>query len=458
MRVFRLLAVTAGLLALAATAGSGRAERQAPPVRATAVVAGLGHTCALTRSGGVMCWGYNTHDELGDGKTPNSTTPVPVSGLASGVTAIAAGLRNTCAITREGGAKCWGAIYFGALGDGTTTRHATPVDVAGLRSGVKAISAGGDDGCAITGSGGAKCWGSNFQGQLGDGTTIDRATPVDVSGLSSGATAIASGLSVRTCVVAGDGRVMCWGRGRLTPTPVSGLGGDVKAITSACAITAAGGVKCWDENLAAVDVSGLDHGVIGIASSGTHNCALTTLGGVKCWGLNNHGQLGDGSKTDRTTPVDVVGLHGPADALATGAYHTCAVLRSGGVDCWGSNETGDLGNGTTVDYARPVAVKGFGTATATVAIVSRSIHVSRTRIAPVRLSCANARCRGLLTLSVGTTDLFVRFSMSAGSRTTVPMKLTVSAFAHLVGAKRLTARLSVTGAVRAARKVTLVAP
>ena len=106
-----------------------------------------------------------------------------MSGLASGVTAIAGGLRNSCAITNGGGAKCWGAIYFGALGDGTPTRHHTPVDVAGLSAGVKAISAGADDGCAVTGSGGAKCWGYNFRGQLGDGTSTDRATPVDVSGL-----------------------------------------------------------------------------------------------------------------------------------------------------------------------------------------------------------------------------------------------------------------------------------
>ncbi len=169
MRALRLLAVTIGLLALAAAAGSSRAERQSLTVPAAAVTAGLDDTCALTRAGGVECWGYNGHDELGDGQTPDSVTPVPVSGLASGVTAIAEGLRNACAITCGGGVKCWGAIYSGALGDGTTIRHRTPVDVLGLSSGVKAISAGPDDACAVTGSGGAKCWGLNFQGQLGTG-------------------------------------------------------------------------------------------------------------------------------------------------------------------------------------------------------------------------------------------------------------------------------------------------
>ena len=208
-----------------------------------------------------------------------------MSGLATGVTAIAEGLRNTCAITRAGGVKCWGAIYFGALGDGTTTAHVTPVDVAGLSSGVTAISAGGDSACAVTGSGGAKCWGSNFLGQLGDGTSTDRPTPVDVAGLTSGVTAIASGLNIRTCAIAAGVRVMCWGRRRLTPAAVSGLGDSVKAINALCALTAGGRVKCWGDDLAAVDVPGLEQGIAAIASSGNHSCALTILGGVKCWGL-----------------------------------------------------------------------------------------------------------------------------------------------------------------------------
>ena len=116
---------------------------------------------------------------------------------------------------------------------------------------------------------------------------------------------------------------------------------------------------------------GLDQGVAAIASSGTHNCALTSVGGVKCWGLNDHGQLGDGTKTTSATPVDVVGLNGPAAAIATGPFHTCAVLRSGGIDCWGSNGTGQLGDGTTIDRLRPAAVVGFGIAKATLSIVSR---------------------------------------------------------------------------------------
>ncbi|MBK9232333.1 MAG: hypothetical protein IPO15_16155 [Anaerolineae bacterium] len=141
-----------------------------------AVNAGADHTCAVTADGGVKCWGVNDRGQLGDGTTEQRGAPVDVSGLMSGVVAVSAGRGHTCALTTAGGVKCWGSNEFGQLGDGTGAAQLTPVDVVGLTAGVTAISAGGEHTCALTTAGGPKCWGNNIHGQLGDGTTEERLT------------------------------------------------------------------------------------------------------------------------------------------------------------------------------------------------------------------------------------------------------------------------------------------
>ena len=364
------------------------------------IAAGGLHSCAITSVGGVKCWGANGQGELGNGSSArNSATPVDVVGLTSGVTAIAAGHSfYSCALTSGGGVKCWGGNQYGQLGNGSTALRSGPVDVSGLTSGVIAIAAGSAHACALTTGGGVKCWGKNGFGALGNGTQSPTSlTPVDVVGLASGVTALAAGAG-HTCALTSGGGVKCWGGNysgelgnggspsiSLSPVDVAGLTSGVTAIASywqhTCALTSGGGVKCWGSNRSgqlgngsttdsntAVDVTGLTSGVTGIAAGFAETCAVTSPGGVKCWGDNHYGALGNGSTVSVSlTPVDVSGLTSGVGAIAAGQYHVCAVTSTGGVKCWGQDDNGQLGNGQ-------FGCGGFSRCTTPVDVVGLSIR------------------------------------------------------------------------------------
>jgi alpha-tubulin suppressor-like RCC1 family protein len=266
------------------------------------------HTCALDYSGYVWCWGRNHAGQLGDGTTTNRSyaTRVCATGsgqdctngtLLSGVTAITSGLDFTCAVMTSGGMKCWGYNDYGELGDGTYSSRSQPADVSGLTSGVASISAGNTHACVVLTGGGAKCWGYNGDGELGDGTPfISSATPASVC---------ASGVWNGTA---------CNGGSALS-------------------------------------------GVSKISAGVGHTCArMTTSPYVKCWGSEAFGQLGNSvqSYTDfALNPVSwtVPGWGQPQPAeLAVGGAHTC-VLISTFAECWGWNLFGQLGNNSTPDTA-----------------------------------------------------------------------------------------------------------
>jgi alpha-tubulin suppressor-like RCC1 family protein len=365
----------------------------AEPARAdnALITAGPLHTCALDANGAVRCWGDNSNGELGIGSIQPRAQPVQVVGLGTGMQAVAAKGEFSCALTTAGGVRCWGANSHGELGDGTTVRRPAPVPVTGLGSGVKAIAPGDTHTCALTTAGAVLCWGNNTLGQLGDGTKTQRLTPVAVAGLSSGVRAIASGGN-HTCAVTTTGAVFCWGENiagqlgdgttsqRSTPVQVSGLSG-IQSVSlgyyHSCALGTSGAVSCWgyaavgsvgdgstgddsQHRLTPVPVTGLGSGVREIAAGYEHTCALTTAGAVQCWGWNTGGQLGDGTKTVRLAPVPVTGLSSGVQAIAGGLYHTCAYVAAGSVYCWGANTVWQLGDGTTAEHLTPVAVQFRG--------------------------------------------------------------------------------------------------
>jgi alpha-tubulin suppressor-like RCC1 family protein len=358
------------------------------------LAAGNGHSCAVLSGGTAKCWGLNSDGELGDGSTTNSSKPVTVTGL-SGVQAITAGDYHACALLNGGTVDCWGYNDHGELGAGrkgptTCSRRAggagqpcstTPVRVAGL-AGVSALAAGAYQTCALMLTRTVKCWGYNAEGQLGDGSVHTSSQPVSVVGLS-GVRSIASG-GVTACALLAAGTVKCWGNGyKATPVTVAGLVG-VTAIAAGyyyqCALLTSGTVKCWGSNdfgqlgngtfnssSHPVTVAGLT-GMSAITAGEDHACALSRAGSVKCWGYDQWGQLGsrpnvtpttdcgDGSPC-HPTPVTVTGLAGVA-AITAGFKHTCALMKNGSARCWGYNGDGELGDrGLRSSYV-PVPVSG----------------------------------------------------------------------------------------------------
>lgn len=451
--------VAAGLLALTVAAAGTRADASSSTTTATtasattttatamtpaaAVVAFNNGDCALLKSGGVECWGYDPWGELGDGASGSGTysdVPVPVKGLSGVVSLVSYGV-GYCAVLASRTVDCWGysngpypggtpGEAAGLLGNGSSeTQSDVPVAVRGL-TGVKSLIAVrtgyGAAGaiCALLASGGVKCWGSDSAtmgggntgtGLLGDGgSAASSSVPVAVKGLTGTVVSLASA-QAGVCALLASGGAECWGDnnydelgdGKLgdlgggggpgtqtasnVAVPVKGLSGAKSIVSDGygfCALLRSGGAACWGNDSfgelgdglkasatanygsdVAVRVQGLG-GAVSLASTDYAFCALLASGSAKCWGYNSGDQLGDGfSSTAQAysdVPVAVKGLSGAAALIGGGAngdtpsdYTYCAILRSGGVDCWGQNAYGFLGDGNTTasfsDTAGPVS-------------------------------------------------------------------------------------------------------
>jgi alpha-tubulin suppressor-like RCC1 family protein len=301
---------------------------------------------------------------------------------------LALGGAHTCALLSDGTAFCWGNNASGQLGDGTTTNRDMPVPVlTGLK--FTSIDAGTAHTCALTSAGEAYCWGRNDRGQLGDGTIVDRLAPALVFGFTFQQIAAGGFCIGHTCGLATTGQTYCWGdneHGQLgvgsadvlphpMPMPVS-TGVTFASITAglgrhSCGRTALGTAYCWGENIFGalgnetqedsaipVEVAGrrtfsrlIAGGFIG------HTCALTGTGDAYCWGENERGQVGDGTTVDRLAPTAVFGrlIFTSIDA---GFRHTCGRDNTGALYCWGSNGAGQLGNHTNTLSSVPSKVFG----------------------------------------------------------------------------------------------------
>lgn len=329
--------------------------------------------CAVTVAGGVRCWGYNYTGELGDGTVVSSPQPVLHQVFTSGVQSVDGKYFTFCATLTTGEAKCWGGNFFGMAATGDTTASSTPRSMLTAPStpvtGVSDIEMSDFHSCVVA-SGAAMCSGRNTFGALGDGTITNSSYLVQVSGLTSGVSKVATGYNSFSCAVLTDGTGRCWGNdsnGQLgngagttssTPTVVSGLSGAIDIVGGddfMCALKSDGTVACWGRNFygqlgdgttttsqTPVTVTGVT-GAVKIAAGPRSACAIVANGEMKCWGWNFHGIFANGTTTDSTTAVSAVGVSGMT-ALAMGTISSCGIFANGATKCWGSEQSGQLGN------------------------------------------------------------------------------------------------------------------
>ncbi|MFO0604731.1 MAG: FG-GAP-like repeat-containing protein [Polyangiales bacterium] len=441
------------------------------------ISAGTLFSCARLSTGTVWCWGSNNAGQLGDGTQDANPTPVQVSGITNAVE-ISAGGAHACARLSTGAVWCWGANQRGQIGASMVTESRRPVQVPGITDAVE-ISAGGSHTCARLGNGSVWCWGSNYDAQLGDGTTDNSSVPVQVSGIT-GAVEISAGAG-HTCARLADGDVHCWGRNRdrqlgvpsatsESATPVRSVcvrgcatNGPIVDMTTtpprrasatcalACVDTQTNAAHCGACDNACTDGrtcvagrcvapmsctaplapcgSGTAAGCFNLQSDrnncGTcgracpagqvcvggacaearatqiaagydHTCEVITGGAVRCWGLDDEGQRGDGTTVSSAVcsgPETIPGSpQNPAVEVAAGGHHTCARLQNGEVRCWGRGRDGQLGNGSTGDSETPVAVRasamGMDNLTNVVEIAAGVVHTC------ARLQNGEVRCWG----------------------------------------------------------------
>jgi alpha-tubulin suppressor-like RCC1 family protein len=289
------------------------------------------HTAALRINGTLWTWGNNSNGRLGDGTTTNRSSPVSVIGEFTNWCQVSAGINHTAAVRTNGTLWAWG---IGPLGDGTTITKSSPVSVIGGFTDWCQVSANQHT-AAIRTNGTLWAWGFNNLGRLGDGTTTYRLSPVSVVGGFTDWCQVAAG-SYHTAAVRTNGTLWAWGcnsAGRL---------GDGTTTDRSSPVSVVGGFTDWCQ----------------VAAGSCHTAAVRTNGTLWAWGLNSFVQLGDNTATDRSSPVSVVGGFTDWCQVAVGGLHTAAVRTNGTLWAWGSGSYGQFGDGCKTNRSSPVSVIG----------------------------------------------------------------------------------------------------
>lgn len=353
----------------------------------TSLTSGYDFSCGLSALGEAWCRGINTSGQLGDGTTTTRLEAVKVSGTGSdplSLIALAAGYNHACGINVTGDAYCWGDNNMGQLGNGTTTASSTPVKALGGQAFTR-IAAGNGRTCALTATNALYCWGENASGGLGV-TIGSKTSPTLVS--SGPWLAVSMHAESRTqCAITSSGAAYCWGagsNGELGNNTVTANSNSLAAVSGGltfkslavggahvCGLTSAGATYCWGTgsngivgNPAAAAAQRTPLAVVGgrvfseISAGSNHTCGHEA-GAIYCWGVNSSANLGDGTTTNSSTPVQVSATgSGPyvMGSITTGNAYSCALAPANRSYCWNDNGNGQIGDGTNVSKAAPTLV------------------------------------------------------------------------------------------------------
>ncbi|HPY88871.1 MAG TPA: InlB B-repeat-containing protein, partial [Spirochaetota bacterium] len=291
---------------------------------------GNGHTVAIKSNGTLWAWGANGSGQLGDGTTANKLLPVQI-GSSNNWVSVSCGNGHTVAIKSNGSLWAWGNNQYGQLGDGTTTNRSSPVQIGGGSTDWASVSCGQYHTVAIKSNGSLWAWGFNNSGQLGDETTANKSSPVQI-GVSMDWASVSCG-QYHTVAIKSNGSLWAWGRNN------SGQLGDGTTTNKSSPVQIGGGSTDW----------------AGVSCGGSHTVAIKSNGTLWAWGYNQYGQLGDGTTASRSSPVQI-GSSNNWVSVSCGGSHTVAIKSNGTLWAWGNNQSGQLGDGTMVDKSSPIQI------------------------------------------------------------------------------------------------------